>query len=53
MFCWFDYASDAIWLYLTGRITGRTLLYGLRHRPVALAGRTANYIVDRDFRVGD
>jgi hypothetical protein len=49
----FEYSREAIWLCLTGRITARTLIYGLRHRPVALAGRKVAYIVDPDFSVGD
>lgn len=48
-----DYLAAATCLFVTRRIRLRTLCHGLRHYPVALAGRDGAYIVDPSFEVGD
>lgn len=50
---WLEYLAAVTCLFVTRRIRFRALCHGLRHYPVALAGRGGAYIVDPSFKVGD
>jgi hypothetical protein len=43
------YLRNLTHLYLTKRIAWSTVLYAIRERPIAIAGRQGAWIVDPDF----
>ena len=43
------YTLNALSLWVRRQITFQTMIYGLRKRPVLLAGHSGAYVVDPDF----
>lgn len=43
------YTLNALALWVTGDISFDIMIYGLRQRPVLLAGHSGAYVVDPDF----
>ena len=43
------YTINALSLWMRREISFQTMMYGLRERPVLLAGTTGAYVVDPDF----
>lgn len=43
------YIRNVVFLWVDKKISWRTAFHGIRHFPIALAGRKGSYIVDPTF----